>query len=105
VVLTGTLVEIAPLRHTPAGLPLLTFKLAHRSQQREAGMERQVECEVSAMAVGEAASRMTRYRAGDTIKTAGFLARKNRMSNQLILHVNQTDLVEDNHHAQTSTPR
>ncbi len=104
-VLTGTIVEIEPLRHTPAGLPLLTFRLAHRSTQREAGMERRVECEVSAMALGEAASQMTRYKAGNTIKATGFLARRSRMSTQLILHVNQTDLLEDNHHAQTSSPR
>jgi len=105
VVLTGRIVELAPLRHTPAGLPLLTFKLAHQSMQHEAGMARKAECEVSGMAIGEAATRMIRFKTGDTIKAAGFLNRKSRMSTQLILHVNQTELLEDTHHAQTSAIR
>jgi len=41
--LQGTIAGIEPLRHTPAGLPLLEFKLAHRSMQVEAGFKRQVE--------------------------------------------------------------
>jgi primosomal replication protein N len=105
VVLTGRIVELAPLRHTPAGIPLLTFRIAHRSLQREAGMERQAECEVSGMAIGEAASCMCRFKTGDSIKASGFLSRKNRMSTQLVLHVNQTELLEETNHAQTSTTR
>ena len=40
-----------PLRHTPAGLPLLNFKLVHKSLQVEGGYRRQVECEVSCIAL------------------------------------------------------
>ena len=57
-------------------------------------MARKVECEVSGVAIGEAASRMARFKTGDTIKAAGFLNRKSRMSTQLILHVDQTELLE-----------
>ena len=91
--LTGRIVELAPLRHTPAGLPLLTFKLAHQSMQQEAGMARKVECEVNSMAIGEAATSMARFKTGNTIKAAGFLNRKSRMSTQLILHINQIELI------------
>jgi len=57
-------------------------------------MARRVECEVSCVAIGEAATRMTRFKTGDTIKAAGFLNRKSRMSTQLILHIDQTELLE-----------
>ena len=92
--ITGTIVELAPLRHTPAGLPLLALKLLHQSTQHEAGMARRVECEVSALAIGEAATRMTtqKIKAGDKVNASGFLNRKNRMSAQLILHIDQIEL-------------
>lgn len=85
--LSGALVAIEPLRHTPAGVPLLNFKLAHKSQQVEAGLKRQVECEMNGVAIGDEAVEMSRLQAGQAISVSGFLNRKNRMSTQLILHV------------------
>ncbi|MEK6593733.1 MAG: primosomal replication protein N [Pseudomonadota bacterium] len=87
VALSGSLVAIEPLRRTPAGVPLLNFKLSHKSQQVEAGYKRQVECEMNAVAVGDAAVEMSRLQAGQAVSVSGFLNRKNRMSAQLILHV------------------
>ncbi len=89
--LAGTLAQVEALRHTPAGLPLLQFKLAHKSVQIEAGFKRQVECEVSCVILGEAATLLSRSTAGTQIKVTGFLNRKNRMSAQLVLHATQTD--------------
>ena len=89
--LAGTLAQVEPLRHTPAGLPLLQFKLAHKSVQTEAGFKRQVECEVSCVVLGEAATRLARTGPGTAITVTGFLNRKNRMSAQLVLHATQTD--------------
>jgi len=80
VCLTGEIAGTEPLRHTPAGLPLIQFKLAHRSLQVEAGYRRQVECEVSCIAMGEAATQLSRLTAGAQVKVTGFLNRKNRMS-------------------------
>jgi primosomal replication protein N len=98
VCLTGRLAETEPLRHTPAGLPLLNFRLAHRSLQLEAGFRRQVECEVSCVALGEAATRLSRANAGADVKVTGFLNRRNRMSAQLVLHATLTEILEDLHH-------
>jgi len=95
VTLTGTLTEAEPLRHTPAGLPLLYFKIAHQSWQIEAGFRRQVECVVSCVALGDAASRLSRARNGDPIRVPGFLNRKNRMSTQLVLHASETGYLKD----------
>jgi primosomal replication protein N len=97
--LTGQLTEIEPLRHTPAGLPLLGFKMSHKSLQIEAGYKRQVECDVTGVAMGEAATAMARLRVGAAIRVSGFLSRKNRMSAQLILHATETDILKETNHA------
>ena len=73
--------------HTPAGVPLLNFRLAHKSQQMEAGYKRQVDCELNGIAIGEVAVTMSRIQPGSAVNVEGFLNRKNRMSAQLILHV------------------
>jgi primosomal replication protein N len=86
VTLTGTVAEVEPLRHTPAGLPLLQFTLLHRSSQMEAGHERQVECVVPCVALGAAATAASDTRSGDRIEVNGFLNRRSRMSTQLVLH-------------------
>ena len=91
--LTGRLAEAEPLRHTPAGLPLLSFRLAHKSLQLEAGYRRQVECEVTCIAIGDAATGLLRARPGAEVKVTGFLNRKNRMSAQLVLHATSTHIV------------
>ena len=90
VTLTGTLAEVEPLRHTPAGLPLIQFKIAHQSWQIEAGHKRQVECILNCVALGPAATELSSARGGDRIRVNGFLNRKNRMNAQLVLHVTET---------------
>jgi primosomal replication protein N len=87
VALTGELTAVEKLRYTPAGVPLLTFKLLHRSQQVEAGMKRQVECEMNGVAMADVALAMAKFKLGQPIRITGFLNRKNRMSQQLVLHV------------------
>jgi primosomal replication protein N len=86
VALTGELATIEPLRYTPAGIPLLGFRLLHRSRQTEAGLKRQVECEMGGVAMAEVAVAMSRLKPGQAVKLSGFLNRKNRLSTQLILH-------------------
>jgi primosomal replication protein N len=97
--LSGRLTEVEPLRHTPAGLPLLSFRLAHSSMQIEAGYKRQVECEVRCVALGATASAMCRLKTGDEIRVNGFFDRKNRMSAQLVLHAIRTELLKEGNHA------
>ena len=98
VCLIGHIAEIEPLRHTPAGLPLLNFRLAHKSLQVEAGFKRQVECEVNCVALGDAATRLTRVQPGAEVRVTGFLNRKNRMSAQLVLHANSTEILKESNH-------
>ena len=94
VVLTGRIAEMDALRYTPAGLPLMAFKIGHVSEQIEAGFRRKVECEIPAIAMGDPAQVVAGWKAGDSIKAAGFLARKSQHSQQLVLHLNRIELIE-----------
>jgi len=87
VTLTGTLLAVEPLRHTPAGLPLVGFKLAHESEQSEAGMMRKVMCEIDGVAIGESAAAVATHKPGEIVNVSGFLARKDRTNPKLILHI------------------
>ena len=81
--LSGEITAIEPLRHTPAGLPLVNFKLTHRSVQVEAGIQRQTELEIGAVASGEVAAAVAKFQIGSSVTVKGFLAAKRRMGTQL----------------------
>jgi primosomal replication protein N len=87
--LSGQVVGREALRHTPAGIPILTFTVKHESMRVEGGMSRQVGFEVEAMAVGDVAQRMDTLQAGRKVRLRGFLATRSRLSTRLVLHVNQ----------------
>ena len=91
--LSATLAVIEPLRHTPAGLPVVDFTLAHASAQTEAGSQRQVEFDMPAKATGDLATRIAKARPGSQVAVQGFLNRKHRMSRQVVLHVTNMELI------------
>ncbi|HET7061763.1 MAG TPA: primosomal replication protein N [Nitrosospira sp.] len=93
VAICGQIVETSALRYTPAGVPVAEFKITHASRQIEAGRSRQVECEISAVALGQMAEAVSRVETGMLLKLTGFLAKKSRMNPQLILHVNGIDFI------------
>ncbi len=90
--LNATLAAIDPLRHTPAGLPVVDFILAHASSQTEAGSRRQVEFDMPGKATGDLATRIAQLRQGCQVTVQGFMNRKHRMSRQLVLHVTNMEL-------------
>lgn len=85
------MVQIEPLRYTPAGIPLLSVILGHASEQIEAGMKRKVECEVNAVILGDLA--LKGLKTGAQIIAQGFLARRSLKSTQLVMHVNNIEYV------------
>jgi primosomal replication protein N len=87
VTLAGTITSIEPLRHTPAGLPLVRFQLKHRSTQIEAGIQRQVECDVGGVGIGDIATALSKLSSGAAVQVSGFLANKYRSGTQLTLHI------------------
>jgi primosomal replication protein N len=89
VVLCGQVVEIDEIRYTPAGTPLVKFKVNHTSEQIEGGVARKVECEVEVVALDQVGLAASRLKTGEEVCLDGFLARKHRLGNQLVLHVNK----------------
>ena len=90
-VLGGELKELEPLRHTPAGVPLMNFSILHRSTQVEAGIDRRVECEVQALALGDAALKLGGQAPGTAVRVRGFVANRGRAGRALIVHVNNVE--------------
>jgi len=85
--LVAQVVEREVLRYTPAGIPIVAARLAHTSQQIEAGLPRLVEFEVSAIAAGEISGRFNQIEPGQMQRFTGFMARKNRNSKSLVFHI------------------
>ncbi len=92
-VLSGQVVQIEPLRYTPAGLPLLSFVINHVSEHIEAGLKRKVQCSVNAVAMGDLAK--SNITLGANINVAGFLAKRSAKSTQLVLHVLKIEIIEN----------
>jgi len=92
--ITGSLLEVAALRYTPAGVPVLSFRIGHQSEQIEAGIRRVVDCEIPAIALGPNAHLMTDAKPGDKVRLTGFLSAKSLKSRSLLLHVNEIEFLE-----------
>ena len=88
----GEIAELEDLRYTPAGLARVAFKLRHSSMQQEAGMQRQVQCDVPALALGEAAQQISRMQPGQLVRAEGFLAQRSLKIAQLVLHIDNVTL-------------
>jgi primosomal replication protein N len=96
--IAGSIVELAPLRHTPAGLPVLNFRIGHASEQLEAGVSRKVEVELAVVALGQTAILLTGTKPGENVRLSGFLAAKSAKSRQPVLHVERIEFVEGMNH-------
>ena len=92
--LSGRLLELGKLRHTPAGVAALEFKLAHESEQDEAGGRRQVQAEIGAIAFQTQARLIAARPLGSQMKLQGFLSAKSKRSKRLVLHVTNIEFVE-----------
>ena len=83
----ASIAERDVLRYTPAGIPIVSAKLLHSSQQVEATVQRLVEFEMTALAAGEISGRFNQAELGGTFQFTGFLARKSRNSKSLVFHI------------------
>ena len=92
VVLTGKLIERNELRHTPAGLAALNFRIGHFSEQVEAGRSRNVHLEIEGVALGDVAKKLSKAMQEMEYRFEGFLTMKSKLSRQPVLHVNGFDL-------------
>jgi len=92
--LLATLVQRDPLRFTPAGVPILGFRVQHQSTQWEARAERRVELEMAAVAMAEPALELEHVDLGRSISLNGFLAPRRRNSRGIVLHVTAFEFIE-----------
>lgn len=93
VLLRGRLIERDALRHTPAGIPIVRFRVEHESTQSEGGVERQVGCEVSAVAVETEAKLLASAPLGSEMRIAGFLDRLGKGRRQVLLHASRIEFL------------
>jgi primosomal replication protein N len=97
--LSGRLLELGALRYTPAGVAAVEFKLAHESDQDEAGGRRSVQAEVNAVAFETQAKLLAGRPLGSAVRVQGFLGARSKRSKKLVLHVTDIEFIEGEKHA------
>ena len=89
--------QLKALRHTPAGVPVVEFRLKHESERAEAGAKRQVHAEIDAIAFEAQARLLAAGSAtaalGRPLKASGFLCAKSRRSTKPVLHVTDIEFI------------
>ncbi|WP_153100443.1 primosomal replication protein N [Paraburkholderia hayleyella] len=87
--LTASIVEREVLRYTPAGVPVAGCTLQHHTEVVEAGIARQVELTLPALAAGEVSGRIEGCVMGVEMLFTGFLAKKHRNARTLVFHITE----------------
>ena len=95
VVIEGRLIERDALRHTPGGVAIVKFRIAHESTQVEAETQRKVGFEVEAVAFDREARLLASAELGMGLGVTGFLDRKSRNSGMLVLHATQIEFLKN----------
>lgn len=90
-VISGVLIQVDPVRYSPAGVPIAEAVILHRSSQAVAAQARQVECELTVQASGSLASQLAHLVVGTLVKLEGALNRRSVNSRQLILILNRIE--------------
>lgn len=85
--LTANVVERQAVRYTPAGVPITGATLQYSGQVVEAGVARQVELTIEAVAAGEASAALAASEMGKVLLFTGFLAKKHRNARTLVFHI------------------
>jgi primosomal replication protein N len=85
----ASVVEREPVRYTPAGVPIASATLQHRSEVVEAGIARQVELLMPAVAAGAASGKLEACEMGVEALFTGFLAKKSRNARTLVFHITE----------------
>ena len=75
------------MRYTPAGIERVALKIRHVSEQQEAGVSRQIQCDIPALAFGVAARQASSLKIGQRVQAQGFLAQRSLRIAQLVLHI------------------
>ena len=87
--LTASVVEREPVRYTPAGVPIASVTLQHRTEVVEAGIARLVELTMPAVAAGRACGLLESCEMGVEALFTGFLTKKHRNARTLVFHITE----------------
>ena len=91
--ISGVLTGLQALRHTPAGVPVVEFRLKHESERAEAGARRKVNAEIDAVAFEAQARLLAAGPLGRLLKAEGFLCARSRQSKKPVLHVTNIEFM------------
>lgn len=92
--ITGNLSTREALRWTPGKVAVLDFRIEHSSRQMEAGIERDVSCEVVVRAIGPVAQQIEMVALGSAMRIDGFLSARSVKNRLPVLHVRTFELLE-----------
>jgi len=74
--LSGRVLKVDALRHSPAGIPHQRFVLEHRSKQLEADLACEARCQVMVQVSGDALQKNVRdLKEGEYLVVTGFIGR------------------------------
>lgn len=93
VVIDGVIAVKEPLRYSPAGIPILKFRLEHQSTQIEADSEFKVQLQLEVWMNGEAALKVNQLNQGTPIMLKGFLSQHHQGSTLTVLRAEQYKLM------------
>jgi len=88
-VLDGEIVNLEPLRFSPAGIPIVRAILKHESRQSGQLMQ----CELTIAAQGENAKKLAGLKPGSRIKATGSITRAGSNSRYLLMWIE--NLIEE----------
>jgi primosomal replication protein N len=84
--ITGQVLELSPVRYTPAGIAVSEFLINSESEEVEAGQSRKVALQISVIAMGDLVQMASRLQLGTNIQIRGFLAPMRKDSPRFRLH-------------------
>ena len=88
--------QLKALRYTPAGVPVVEFRLKHESERMEAGAKRKVSAEIDAIAFEAQARLVAGSALGRRLRADGFLCAVSKRSQKTVLHVTSIEFSEGN---------
>jgi len=96
-VLSGTVCKTPIRKVSPSGIPHCQFVLEHRSQQQEAGFNRQAWCRMPVVVSGHQSQVLTHsITVGTQLTVTGFISCHQGRNglNKVVLHAEQIELID-----------
>jgi primosomal replication protein N len=90
--LTARLVNKETIRYSPAGQAILGCQLEHSGSVKEAGVDRKVELQISAVAIGSEVQTLDQMQIGQVANFQGFIAHQSIRRQALVFHITNISL-------------